>query len=57
MEVKSEIVSNFIFRFVSPNFTGNTLFEGIREGFLTKTSFSCHEPEMTEALWLAVESD
>ena len=54
MEVKGEIVSNFIFQFVSPSFTGSTLLEGIQEGFLTKASFSCHQPEMTEALWLAV---
>lgn len=54
MELKGEIVSNFIFQFVSPGFIGNTLLEGIREGFLTKTSFSCHQPEMTEVLWLAV---
>lgn len=49
LEVKGEIVSNFIFQFVSPSFTGEILFEGLQEGFLTRTLFSCCQPEMKEA--------
>lgn len=29
---------------------------GMQEGLLTKTSFLWHQPEMTEALWLAVQT-
>lgn len=54
MEVKSKIRSNFIFQLASPGFLGNTLLQG---GILTKTSFWCHQPEMTETLWLTVRSD
>lgn len=54
VEVKSKIRFNFIFHLASPSFIGNTLLKG---RILTKTSFWCHQPEMTEMLWLALRSD